>query len=145
MESSTKRGWDILLPLHQSILRRARKCARVAASFLCVFVYLRVGCGAGAASASPEPELKPAATTAPVARKLAAEAANADLKTARAANQEKRYADAEALMARDRALRQPNIADGFPRAWPHTIDEVSQADFKHVLSGHGPCSRTAPS
>jgi cyclase len=32
----------------------------------------------------------------------------------------------------------PNIADGFPRRWPHTIDEVSQADFKYVLGGHGP-------
>jgi cyclase len=32
----------------------------------------------------------------------------------------------------------PNIADGFPRGWPHTIDEVSQADFTHILSGHGP-------
>jgi glyoxylase-like metal-dependent hydrolase (beta-lactamase superfamily II) len=32
----------------------------------------------------------------------------------------------------------PNIADGFPRVWPRTIDEVSQADFRHVLSGHGP-------
>jgi tetratricopeptide (TPR) repeat protein len=51
------------------------------------------------------PEQKPAATTAPVAGKLAVEAANADLKTARAANQEKRYADAEALMTRDTALR----------------------------------------
>ena len=37
--------------------------------------------------------------------KLTVEAANADLKTARAANQEKRYADAEALMQRDTALR----------------------------------------
>lgn len=51
-------------------------------------------------------EQKPAAaTTAPVAGQLAIEAANADLKTARAANQEKRYADAETLMARDTALR----------------------------------------
>ncbi len=52
------------------------------------------------------PEQKPAAaTTAPVAGQLAIEAANADLKTARTANQEKRYADAETLMARDTALR----------------------------------------
>lgn len=36
---------------------------------------------------------------------LNVEAANADLKTARAANQEKRYADAEALMKHDTALR----------------------------------------
>src|ERR1700728_884573 len=49
---------------------------------------------------------KPAASAAPtVAGKLSVEAANVDLKTARAANQEKRYADAEALMVRDTAAR----------------------------------------
>jgi len=32
----------------------------------------------------------------------------------------------------------PNIADGFPRAWPHTIDEVAKGDFQFVLGGHGP-------
>jgi len=32
----------------------------------------------------------------------------------------------------------PNIADGFPRYWPRTIDEVSRADFKYVMGGHGP-------
>lgn len=32
----------------------------------------------------------------------------------------------------------PNIADGFPRSWPKTIDEVAKADFKFVLGGHGP-------
>lgn len=32
----------------------------------------------------------------------------------------------------------PNIADGYPRMWPKTIDEVKQADFKYVLGGHGP-------
>jgi glyoxylase-like metal-dependent hydrolase (beta-lactamase superfamily II) len=32
----------------------------------------------------------------------------------------------------------PNIADGFPRYWPRTIDEVAKADFKYVLGGHGP-------
>ena len=32
----------------------------------------------------------------------------------------------------------PNIADGFPRYWPKTIDEVAKADFKYVLGGHGP-------
>jgi tetratricopeptide (TPR) repeat protein len=49
---------------------------------------------------------KPAASSAPtVAGKLSVEAANVDLKTARAANQEKRYADAEGLMQRDTAIR----------------------------------------
>jgi len=32
----------------------------------------------------------------------------------------------------------PNIADGFPRYWPRTIDAVSRAEFKYVLGGHGP-------
>ncbi len=32
----------------------------------------------------------------------------------------------------------PNIGDGFPRAWPATIDEVAKADFKYILGGHGP-------
>jgi cyclase len=32
----------------------------------------------------------------------------------------------------------PNIADGFPRSWPKTIDEVAKADFTYVLGGHGP-------
>ena len=32
----------------------------------------------------------------------------------------------------------PNIADGFPRSWPGTIDEVARADFKFILGGHGP-------
>jgi glyoxylase-like metal-dependent hydrolase (beta-lactamase superfamily II) len=31
----------------------------------------------------------------------------------------------------------PNIADGFPRLWPGTIDEVGRADFKYLLGGHG--------
>lgn len=32
----------------------------------------------------------------------------------------------------------PNIADGFPRAWPRTIDTVGQVDFKSIMGGHGP-------
>jgi cyclase len=32
----------------------------------------------------------------------------------------------------------PNLGDGYPRSWPRTIDEVSKADFKYVLGGHGP-------
>lgn len=52
------------------------------------------------------PDQKPAAAAAPTTGgKLSVEAANADLKTARAANQEKRYADAETLMLRDTAIR----------------------------------------
>jgi cyclase len=32
----------------------------------------------------------------------------------------------------------PNIADGFPRAWPGTIDTVGRADFRYLMGGHGP-------
>jgi glyoxylase-like metal-dependent hydrolase (beta-lactamase superfamily II) len=32
----------------------------------------------------------------------------------------------------------PNIADGYPRLWPGTIDEVARADFKYTMGGHGP-------
>jgi len=32
----------------------------------------------------------------------------------------------------------PNIADGYPRLWPTTLDEVAKADFKYLLGGHGP-------
>jgi cyclase len=32
----------------------------------------------------------------------------------------------------------PFIADGYPRMWPRTIDEIGRADFKYVLGGHGP-------
>jgi glyoxylase-like metal-dependent hydrolase (beta-lactamase superfamily II) len=32
----------------------------------------------------------------------------------------------------------PNIADGFPRLWPGTIDEVTRGDFEYILGGHGP-------
>jgi cyclase len=32
----------------------------------------------------------------------------------------------------------PNIADGYPRLWPGTIDKVARADFNFLLGGHGP-------
>jgi cyclase len=32
----------------------------------------------------------------------------------------------------------PFIADGFPRAWPKTIDSVAKLSFDHVMPGHGP-------
>lgn len=32
----------------------------------------------------------------------------------------------------------PNLGDGYPHAWPATIDKVMKADFKYVLGGHGP-------
>jgi glyoxylase-like metal-dependent hydrolase (beta-lactamase superfamily II) len=32
----------------------------------------------------------------------------------------------------------PNIADGYPRPWPATIDSVGQLGFDHIIPGHGP-------
>ncbi len=32
----------------------------------------------------------------------------------------------------------PNIADGYPRLWPGTIDDLAHADFKTMMGGHGP-------
>jgi len=32
----------------------------------------------------------------------------------------------------------PNLGDGYPHAWPATIDQVMKGDFKYVLGGHGP-------
>ena len=32
----------------------------------------------------------------------------------------------------------PNLGDGYPHAWPETIDKVMKGDFKYVLGGHGP-------
>ena len=32
----------------------------------------------------------------------------------------------------------PNIGDGYPKAWPKTIDSVGQLAFDQILSGHGP-------
>lgn len=35
----------------------------------------------------------------------------------------------------------PYIFDGYPRAWPKTIDEVGKLEFNHILPGHGPVHR----
>jgi glyoxylase-like metal-dependent hydrolase (beta-lactamase superfamily II) len=32
----------------------------------------------------------------------------------------------------------PFMHDCFPHQWPHTIDQVSQMDFKYLIGGHGP-------
>jgi len=32
----------------------------------------------------------------------------------------------------------PNLGDGYPHAWPTTIDKVMEGDFKYVMGGHGP-------
>src|SRR5690349_15316066 len=31
----------------------------------------------------------------------------------------------------------PFMADGYPKAWPKTIDSVSKLDFDHIMPGHG--------
>jgi len=32
----------------------------------------------------------------------------------------------------------PNIADGYPREWPGTINSIAQLAFENILPGHGP-------
>lgn len=32
----------------------------------------------------------------------------------------------------------PYVADGYPKAWPKTMDSVAQRDFTQILPGHGP-------
>ena len=32
----------------------------------------------------------------------------------------------------------PNVADGYPRPWPATIDSIGQLDFNRIIPGHGP-------
>jgi tetratricopeptide (TPR) repeat protein len=86
-------------------------------------------------------EQKPAAATTAPSGQLPIETANADLKTARAANQEKRYADAETLMTRDTALRA-----GMPYLWIELgkaqlgLKKYAEAEasFKAALGGGEP-------
>ena len=78
----------------------------------------------------------PAAPAAPAS--LSVEAVNADLKTARAANQEKRFADAETLMRKDTAARpkQPYlwIELGVAELGQKKYDDA-EASFKAALNG----------
>ena len=32
----------------------------------------------------------------------------------------------------------PNLADGYPKPWPKTIDSFGQLAYDHLISGHGP-------
>jgi cyclase len=32
----------------------------------------------------------------------------------------------------------PNLADGYPKPWPKTIDSFGQLPYDHLISGHGP-------
>lgn len=83
-----------------------------------------------------------------VAGTLSAEAANADLKNARAANAEKRYADAETLMRKDTGLR-PNM----PPLWVEFGNaqlglkkyEDAEISFKAALTDGEAAQKQAPS
>lgn len=78
---------------------------------------------------------------------LSVDAANADLKTARTANQEKRYTDAEALMLRDTAAR-PNM----PPLWLELAQAQlgqnkypeAETSFKAALSNGETAKTKAP-
>jgi tetratricopeptide (TPR) repeat protein len=93
----------------------------------------------------PEQPAKPT-TTAPTGS-LSVEAVNADLKTARAANQEKRFADAETLMLRDTAAK-PSL----PYPWIELglaqlgLKKYADAEisFKAALSGGEAAQKQSP-
>jgi tetratricopeptide (TPR) repeat protein len=79
---------------------------------------------------------------------LSVDAANADLKAARAANQEKRYADAEALMLKDTAS-QPKMVYlwlelGNAQLGLKKYDDA-EASFKAALSNGESAQKAAPS
>lgn len=85
-------------------------------------------------------------TVAPAAS-LSVEAMNADLKAARAANQDKRYADAEALMLKDTAAKPGQvylwIELGLAQLGQKKYDEA-ETSFKNVL-GTGPAPQNQTS
>ncbi|MGZ5508136.1 MAG: hypothetical protein ACXWKH_17325, partial [Limisphaerales bacterium] len=35
----------------------------------------------------------------------------------------------------------PNLADGYPKPWPQTIESVGQLPFDSIIAGHGPVHR----
>jgi tetratricopeptide (TPR) repeat protein len=96
----------------------------------------------GAATTPPPPAQTPSGaplpTLPPAPASLSIEAMNADLKTARAANQEKRFADAETLMRKDTAARpkQPYlwIELGVAQLGQKKYDEA-ETSFKAALNG----------
>jgi tetratricopeptide (TPR) repeat protein len=88
----------------------------------------------------------PAAT--PPSGNLSVEAVNADLKTARAANQEKRFADAETLMLKDTAAK-PNqsylwIELGLAQLGLKKYPEA-EVSFKTAMNGGETAQKPAPS
>ena len=78
---------------------------------------------------------------------LSVDAANADLKSARAANQEKRYADAEALMLRDTGAR-PNMPYLWLELAQSQLGQKKYADaetsYKAALGGGGEAALKQP-
>ncbi len=110
--------------------------------------FLAVGAVTAFAQLPPlgqSPDQKPTAAAVPSGT-LSVEAANADLKTARAANQEKRYADAEALMLRDTAMRGDMpylfVELGQAQLGEKKYDEA-QTSFKAAI-GNGPAVQKQP-
>lgn len=91
----------------------------------------------------------PGAAPAPApAGSLGVEAMNADLKAARAANQEKRFADAETLMLKDTAAK-PNqpylwIELGLAQLGQKKYDDAESSFNRVVSSGPGAPSAGAP-
>ncbi len=89
-------------------------------------------------------EQKPGASPAGT---LSVDAANADLKLARAANAEKRYADAEALMRKDTALK-PSMLQLWVELGTAQLGlkkyEEAEISFKAALSNGEAAQRQAP-
>jgi tetratricopeptide (TPR) repeat protein len=100
---------------------------------------------AGQAPGLPPLGGAPAAT--PPSGSLSVDAVNADLKTARTANQEKRFADAETLMLKDTAAK-PNqpylwIELGLAQLGQKKYPEA-EVSFKAALSGGDTAQKQAP-
>jgi len=93
------------------------------------------------------PLAPPPKATVEVPGNVSVEAINADLKTARAANQEKRYADAETLMLKDTAakpsLPYPWIELGLAQLGLKKYPEA-EASFNAALSGGETAQKKAP-
>ena len=100
----------------------------------------------GLAPLGASPDQKPA--VAAPSGSLSVDAANADLKAARAANQEKRYTDAEALMLRDTAAR-PSMPYLWLELGQAQLGQKKYAEaetsYKAALSGGGEAAMKQPS
>ena len=112
--------------------------------FLFVFAFLLSTLPPAFAQGLPPLAPLPKPTTGTPAMGLSVEAANVDLKTARAANQEKRYADAETLMLKDTTAR-PNM----PYLWIELgLAQIglknyaaAEGSFKAALGGDVPAQK----